>query len=181
MSCTSITLSGIPIDCGAQSGGLKAVYLISTLDVTGITVGAGTGDLSGVTGGVISAIALANAKKFSQYSFRKGNADFTSKSTRDIKQGTVSVITTINLQFNKMEASKRAEMEMLVGNNVYAMVLDNNGRYWFIGEGSYVDCASLDAQSGAEMKDGNFYKLVLNSETTSTPKEVNQSVAVASI
>ena len=31
---------------------------------------------------------------------------------------------------------------------------------------------SLDGQTGAEMKDGNFYKLVLSSETTVTPYEI---------
>jgi len=180
-TCNSISFSGIPIDCGTQSGGLKSVFLIPTTDVTGTTVGAGTGDLSGTTSNVISAIGLSAGKKFSQYSFRKGNADYSFKTTRDVKLGTVSVMTTINLQFNRMEASKRNELEAIVGANSYVMVLDNNGRYWLIGEGSYVDVVSLDGQSGAELKDGNFYKLVLNSETVVSPMEVNQTVALASI
>lgn len=167
--CSSITLNGVSLDC-SQSGGVAKVYLAPTADVTGVTVASGSGVYSGET--VVTTISMASGKKFKEYSFRKGNADFSFKTARDIKQGTVSVDTTINLQFNKMEAAKRKEMESLVSGNVYAIVKDNNGLFWFIGEGSYVDVTSLDGQTGAEMKDGNFYKLVLGSQTTVSPYEI---------
>jgi hypothetical protein len=172
--CSSITLNGVALGC-SQSGGIKKLWLSPTSDVTGITVATGTGVYTGLT--VVSAISMATAKKFKEYSFRRGNADFSFKSARDVKQGTVAVDTTINLQFNKMEAVKRAEMEQLVQGEVYAIIQDNNDLYWFIGHGSYVDVTSLDGQTGAELKDGNFYKLVLGSQTTVSPYEIQSDGA----
>lgn len=180
-NCVSISLSGIPIDCGSQSGGIKAVYLIPTLDVTGTTLGAGAGDLSGSTTNVISAIGLGAGKKFATYSFRKGNADYSFKGSRDRKSGTNSVMTTVNLQFNRMEQSKRNEIESIINSNCHCMVLDNNGRYWFVSYDSYIDVETVDGQTGIDVKDGNMYKLILNAETSIIPMEVNQTVALASI
>lgn len=169
MGCSAITLNGITIDCGL-SGGVSKVYLAPIADVSGVTVASGS-----VTG-----VTMVATKKFKEYSFRKGNADFSFKNAIDKKAGTRAVQTDINLQFNKMERTKRTEIEALSTGLLYAIVLDNNGLYWFIGYGSYVDATSVDGQTGAEMKDGNFYKIVLGAETGESPMEMD-SAAITSI
>ena len=55
MACTQ-TLSGLARDCAPNRGGIVAVYIANHADVTGVTI----------TDGKISAITMANSKKFRQ-------------------------------------------------------------------------------------------------------------------
>lgn len=160
MSCTSAILTGIPLDCG-NIGGIKNVWLVPTAHVsmsateTKFNVAHNS---SGITGGM--------------YSFRKGNASFNSVGARDDKNGTHFVKTDISMQFNKMTPEARKEAMELARGNVYAVVLDNNGKYWLIGYDSYVALATANGQSGANMADANSYNLTLSSDTVSLPYEI---------
>ena len=175
MPCSSITLTGITLDCG-NSGGVSAIYLAPTPDVSGITLNA-TGE--------VTAIGLTSANIFKRFSFRKGNADFSFNGSKDVKMGTTSVETTINMQFNKMENVKRNEIAQLLSGVVYGIVKDNNSTYWLIGyeaaSSAYLDLTSVDGSTGAEIKDGNMYKLVLTASTSVQPYQITEAAALAVI
>lgn len=172
MACSSISLSGISLDCG-NAGGISKVYLIPKDKVTAVSLN-GTNVITGVT--------VTAPTKLSEYSFRKGNADYSFKTTKDPKSGTVSVDATINVTFNKMETAKRNEFAQMLADVTYGIVKDNNGIYWMVGydsiSDSYLDVTSLDGSTGAEMKDSNNYKLVLTSNQTVQPQEVLESVVL---
>jgi hypothetical protein len=175
MPCSSITLTGITLDCG-NAGGVSKVYLLPTDKLTSVAY-----DISGqVTG-----ITTVGSAKFKEYSFRKGNADFSFKGAKDAKMGTTSIESTINLQFNKMENAKRTEIAQLLAGTVFGIVKDNNGSYWMVGydatADSYLDLTSVDGATGAEMKDGNMYKLVLTASTSVQPYEVLAAAVTANI
>lgn len=161
MACVSVTLNGIPLDCG-NVGGLKAIYIVDVLDVTGVTV----------TSGAVTAIGMASGKKFKKFDFRKGNANFTSTSTRNDANGTVFVDTSLTANFNYMETAKRTEMVNLTKANTYVIAKDNNGKNWFIGYDSYAGGA-VNANTGAQYGDANNYVLTLTSQTPELPMEVS--------
>jgi hypothetical protein len=171
MACSSATLSGIALDCG-NTGGLKKIYIANISDVSSIVVD---------DSGEITTLAMDAGKTFKSYSFRKGNASFTVTGARDEKNGTYFAKTTINIQFNKMEKTKRAEMVQLVRANAYVIILDNNGTYWFVGKDSYVAATAGNGQSGAGMNEGNFYSLTLESETVELPNTIAPGVVTISV
>ena len=164
MACTSVTLNGIALDCG-NVGGLKALYIVDVLDVSGVTV----------TAGAITAITMVSTKKFKKFDFRKGNANFTSTSNRNDANGTVIVDTTITANFNFMETAKRTEMSALTKANTYVIAKDNNGKNWFIGFESY-NGGAVNANSGSQLADANNYVLTLTSQTAELPMEVPDAV-----
>lgn len=171
MSCSSATLSGIALDCG-NVGGIKKVYIANVADVSSIAYDAS---------GEVSALTMATGKTFKSYSFRKGNASFTVTGARDDKNGTYFAKTDINVQFNKMEKSKRTEMVQLVSASAYVIILDNNGIYWFVGKDSYVSVTTGNGQSGATMAEGNFYNVVLSSETAELPNTIASGVVTITV
>lgn len=171
MGCSSATLSGIALDCG-NVGGIKKVYIANVADVSSIAYDAS---------GEVSALTMETGKTFKSYSFRKGNASFTVTGARDDKNGTYFAKTDINVQFNKMEKSKRTEMVQLVSASAYVIILDNNGIYWFVGKDSYVSVTTGNGQSGATMAEGNFYNVVLSSETAELPNTIASGVVTITV
>ncbi len=166
MSCTSATLTGIALDCG-NVGGIKKLYVANIADVSTITYGAD---------GEVTAMTMASGKTFKSYSFRKGNASFTVNGVKDDKNGTYFATTEISAQFNKMEKPKRNEIVELVKANAYVIIQDNNNIYWFIGKDSYVTLTTGAGQSGAAMAEGNFYNIVLMSETNEVPNTILSTI-----
>lgn len=172
MAC-SITLTGVALDCG-NVGGLKKVYIAPIEDVQAI-------GLTGITGGTaIGTLTMVSGKKFKEFSFRKGNANFVSTGTRDDAAGTVFNSTVVTLQFNKMETVKRTEVDQLSKGNTYVIAQDQNGVNWFIGYGSYA-AGSVNGQSGAQMGESNNYVVTLTSETADLPYEVSGALLTAVI
>lgn len=169
MACNSITLSGIILDCGSV-GGIKNLYIAPLADVTGVTVS---------TGNTVSAIAMSAAKKFVKYSFKRGNANFVTTGNKDYKASTYFVSTVLTAQFNKMETAKRNEMMNLIKGNPMIIAQDNNDIYWLIGSTSFGGDANVNAQSGAELAEGNFYTLTITSDQPELPYEVEASAMTA--
>lgn len=173
MACTSVTLNGVTLDCG-NVGGLKSVWIVDKLDVSGLTY----------TSGEISAITMVTSKKFKKFEFRKGNANFVSTSTRNDANGTVFVDTTLTMNFNFMETVKRNDMVALTKANTYVIVKDNNNKFWFIGYDTNTDGyvgGSVNANSGAAMGDANNYVVTLTAQTAELPLEVVSGVMTTTI
>lgn len=169
-NCSSITLSGIGLEC-SNAGSVKKIYLAPVTEVSGVTVGVSSiAPYSGET--VVTAISMVATKKFKEFSFKRGNASVKNSSTKDVKSGTVETTTTIDIQFNRMETIKRKEFVQLLQGNTYLIYQDGNGLFWFVGYDSYVDITKLDSETGSEIKDFNGYKLSLESKTTFEPYEI---------
>lgn len=158
MSC-SITLTGASLECG-NVGGIKELWIAPIEDVTAI----GT-----PVAGEIPTITMDGVKRFKKYSFRRGNANYVSNLTKDEKAGTVYLTTDVTVQLNKMSVALRNEMVQLTKGQFYVIVVDENDEKWFIGYGSYNSATTGVGQTGAEMGEGNFYNLVLQSMTAEYP------------
>ena len=84
-------------------GGIVRVLLANRDDVSAVTV----------TDGMISAITMVASKEFKEYLFRPQTGSMTSERQIDEAAGTNYVQTLLALVFNRMETSKRLEIEAL--------------------------------------------------------------------
>lgn len=163
MSCVSATLAGIAQDCSTSKGGVAKVWIATEDPKPKVT----DGKITQFEGGSV---------KFYAYNFKKNVSSMTSTLNIDPANGTNYVSTELILQFNKMETVKRMEMAGLAVNDMYAIVKDSNGKYWFLGYDEPVQATAGSGQTGTNKTDGNFYQISLSDESDSFPMEVDESI-----
>ena len=162
MSCT-VTLMGIPIDCGTNLSGIKAIYLANDASV-------GT---PAVVDGEITEID-ASAGTFYEYIPAKNTGSLTKTLTKDESTGVMYYTNEVVAQFNKMETPKRKEISNIDRGRFKAVVLDSNGKYWFLGYNNYVSATAVTGQTGAGLDDGNFYTLTLTDISAELPYALSE-------
>ena len=162
MSCT-VTLMGIPIDCGTNLSGIKALYLANDASV-------GT---PAVVDGEITEID-ASAGTFYEYIPAKNTGSLTKTLTKDESTGVMYYTNEVVAQFNKMETPKRKELSNIDRGRFKAVVLDSNGKYWFLGYNNYVSATAVTGQTGAGLDDGNFYTLTLTDISAELPYALSE-------
>ena len=160
MAC-NVTLMGIALDCGTNLSGVKAIYLANDSSVEGVTL----------TEGEITAID-ASAGSFYEYIPAKNTGSLTKTLTKDESTGVMYYTNEVVAQFNKMETKKRTELSNIDRGQFKAIVLDSNGKYWFLGYDNYVSASAVTGQTGAGLDDGNFYTLTLTDISAELPYEV---------
>lgn len=168
MACL-VSLTGIPYDCGTNLSGIKALYLANDASVGNVTVSEGE----------ISAID-ASAGTFKKYVPAKNTGSLTKTLTKDESTGVMYYTNEAVAQFNRMETAKRTEIANIDRGQFKAIVLDNNGKYWFLGKDNYVSATAVTGQTGAGLDEGNFYTLTLTDISAELPYEV-QSEAITAV
>ena len=168
MAC-NVTLMGIALDCGTNLSGIKAIYLANDASVGNVTVSEEQ----------ITAID-ASAGTFYEYIPAKNTGSLTKTLTKNESTGVMYYTNEVVAQFNMMETPKRKELSNIDRGQFKAIVLDSNGKYWFLGYDNYVSASAVTGQTGAGLDDGNFYTLTLTDISTELPYEV-QSDAIANI
>lgn len=167
MAC-NVTLTGIALDCGTNLSGIKAIYLANDASVGAVTV----------SDSAISAID-ASAGTFKKYVPAKNTGSLTKTLTKDESTGVMYYTNEAVAQFNKMETAKRTEIANIDRGQFKAIVLDNNGKYWFLGKDNYVSATAVTGQTGAGLDDGNFYTLTLTDISAELPYEVDPTAIAA--
>lgn len=162
MACSSITLAGINTGCKDNMGGIKEVYIVKKDSISSVTL----------TQNQISAIAMETGAKWSTYKFRKGTSQFTSTLTTDDAAGTMSYETVLALQFAKQDTAKRLEVMALCMDEVAVIVLDNNGKYWYLGYDNPVTATAATAQTGTAFGDFGGYDVELTDNSKELPYEI---------
>ena len=168
MAC-NVTLMGIALDCGTNLSGIKAIYLANDASVGNVTVSEEQ----------ITAID-ASAGTFKKYVPAKNTGSLTKTLTKDESTGVMYYTNEVVAQFNKMETAKRTEIANIDRGQFKAIVLDNNGKYWFLGYNNYVSATAVTGQTGAGLDEGNFYTLTLTDISAELPYEV-QSEAITAV
>lgn len=168
MACSSYTLTGLNTICKETSfGGIKEVLIAPFDDITGITV-------DGTTH-MITTIGVASAKPFKQYKLLKSTGGLTS--TLNTSETSTSYFTNeVTLQFMKMETSKRMEIMALMMSACAVIVLDANGKYWYLGKDNYVEASAGSATTGTASSDANHYELTLSDTSAELPYEVDSAI-----
>lgn len=168
MACKSFALSGIALPCKDNMGGIKEVYITKSSDISGIELNTEKSQVSTIT--------MAEGAKFKTYKFRKGTANMTSTAASDEAIGNFSVTTELALQFSKMETSKRLEIMALCLEDVVAVALDFNGKYWLMGYDFPVSATAATAQTGTATTDLNGYNITLTDTSAEFPFEIPAEV-----
>jgi hypothetical protein len=182
MACNSITLNGIGLGCKDHMGGIKEVYLIKEDDVISVGTVDDAGDPVGSEAGTaakIGSIELKESAKFKTYKFRKGTSSFTSTMTTDESIGTLSVQTDLSLQFSTMETAKRLEIMAMCMDAMKGIVLDSNGKYWFLGLDYPISASAASAETGVNFGDFGGYKVTLTDNSKQFPFELSEEAITA--
>ena len=167
MSCSQL-LNGIAADCQTNVGGVREVYIANYSDVTAIEVD----DSSNM----IKTITMADTAKFKKYAFKKNTSSMTSTLNVDPANGVNFVQTDLSLVFAKQETVKRMEIAKLSLGELRVIVLDANGKYWFLGQEEFVSATAGTAETGVNRTDGNKYTITLTDYSSSYPYEVDPTI-----
>ena len=167
MSCSQV-LNGIAADCQTNVGGVREVYIANYSDVTAIEVD----DSSNM----IKTITMADSAKFKKYAFKKNTSSMTSTLNVDPANGVNFVQTDLSLVFAKQETVKRMEIAKLSLGELRVIVLDANGKYWFLGQEEFVSATAGTAETGTNRTDGNRYSITLTDYSSSYPYEVTPTI-----
>lgn len=162
-----ITLAGIVKDCDANMGGVAEVMLACRQDIT-ITV----------ENNIVTAIEAA-AGTFHSYQFRKQTSSMTVTDTVDQAAGTMYFETALALQFSRMETAKSVEMTAIAQSDLVALVKDNNGIWWFLGDEHSLNLTEGTGQTGTAFADLNGYNKTLTTQGTHYPYEVSPAAIPA--
>ena len=167
MACSQV-LNGIAADCQTNVGGVREVYIANFSDVTAIEVD----DSSNM----IKTITMADTAKFKKYAFKKNTSSMTSTLNVDPANGINFVQTDLSLVFAKQETVKRMEIAKLSLGELRVIVLDANGKYWFLGQEEFVSATAGTAETGVNRTDGNKYTITLTDYSSSYPYEVTPTI-----
>ena len=167
MACSQ-TLNGIAASCETNVGGVREVYISNYDDVTAVEVDE--------TSNMIDTITMAASAKFKKYLFKKNTSSMTSTLNVDPANGVNFVQTDLTLVFAKQETAKRMEIAKLSLGELRVIVLDANGKYWFLGQEEFVSASAGTAETGTNRTDGNRYSITLTDYSSSYPYEVDPSI-----
>ena len=167
MACSQV-LNGIAADCQTNVGGVREVYIANYGDVTTVEID----DSSNM----IKTITMADTAKFKKYAFKKNTSSMTSTLNVDPANGVNFVQTDLSLVFAKQETVKRMEIAKLSLGELRVIVLDANGKYWFLGQEEFVSATAGTAETGVNRTDGNKYTITLTDYSSSYPYEVTPTI-----
>ena len=167
MSCSQV-LNGIAADCQTNVGGIREIYIANYDDVSAVTLDD--------TSNMIKTITMADSAKFKKYAFKKNTSSMTSTLNVDPANGINFVQTDLSLVFAKQETVKRMEIAKLSLGELRVIVLDANGKYWFLGKEEFVSATAGTAETGTNRTDGNKYSITLTDYSASYPYEVDPTI-----
>ena len=170
MSCSQV-LNGIAADCQTNVGGVREVYIANYGDVSTVTLDE--------TSNMIKTITMADSAKFKKYAFKKNTSSMTSTLNVDPANGVNFVQTDLTVVFAKQETVKRMEIAKLSLGELRVIVLDANGKYWFLGQEEFVSATAGTAETGVNRTDGNKYTITLTDYSSSYPYEVDPTIVDA--
>jgi hypothetical protein len=161
---------GYTLPCKDNAGGVKNIWLMELENVSGITA----------SNGLISGITKTTGKRFWKYVQERGVAESKEEFQVSTENGTQFVSQTVDMVINKMEASRRNELSLLVQVRTVAVVQDRNDKYWYYGESNGLELTAGQAGTGKAMGDRNGYNWSLTGEEPLLAKEVSAG-AVATL
>lgn len=165
MANCNITLAGITLPCENSLGGIKTTWMVQYSDVKSVTLDPDSK--------MISDIGLNTGAKWLEYQFRKGTGSLTSTLNVDESTGANYVSNELSLVFTKMETAKRLEIAAMSIGQLAVIVLDSNGKYWFLGKDDYVSASAGSGNTGTAKGDSNNYSITLSTDSESYPYEID--------
>ena len=157
---------GYTLDCKDSLGGIKAVWMIESGNVTAITEASG----------IVSAITKSAGKVFRKYELVKNTGALTETITASVENGTVFYAQELSIVLNKLQANTRNEILLLAKNTLMAVVQDANDKYWLVGRYQGLDITAGTAVTGTAQADRNGYTLTFSGGEKELAPEVNSGI-----
>lgn len=176
MSC-SATLNGIPRDCEANAGGLRALYFANFDDVTGKTLDTGGAKITAIT----MATSGSTTAKFKGFYFKPGQATLTTTAQFNEAGEYVGEQAVITVNFGKMDTTKRVQVAALSQAELVCLAQDRNGKWWLLGYDEAVLAAGGESTVGQANTDFNHYGREFHANDNQLPFEVDADAVEAVI
>jgi len=167
MSC--ILANGIALGCKDSLGGIKEVYIGSTNATTVFTYDAD----DFITG----ATAAPNFFTFEQ---RNEQGEFVQTGQHSVENGTNFWEQSVSLIFTKNDAEDRNTLMLLAQSTLMIIVLDQNGKYWVVGESNGADLTASTQSAGKAYGDLNGTTVSFMGKESSPAREMD-SVTFATL
>lgn len=175
MAITDCALNtSFPLDCKNSKGGIKKIAFAVFSDALSIDGASAPTNASGI----ITAWSGANGK-FYIYGVRSGIATGSNTTTSNKANGTTFSTQALSTQLEKLSADKLQEVKKLIGNRIFALISDRNGKYWLMGAHNGMDLTESKGEFGTAMGDFNGLKLTLSGEEEQDMYEVSSSIVAA--
>lgn len=172
-NCNSLT-GGVSKTCDKNKGGIRKMWLTEHANITALALGSPVD--------FIATITMAGATQFWEFEFNKGSSNFVEEVTGDAAAGTQVNTQTITLFLSRREKAKRDRLEQVSGfKELAAIVLDNNGIYWLLGEENGVVMQTNNAPTGQAAADANGYTLTFVGEESELANTVDPAAVAAVI
>ncbi len=149
--CTPQTLSDINVECGANLGGVKVTAIRNRADITAVTI------VDGEVTAMTLSTALGTPGDATVIAFRDQTCQLSSEGTIDDVSGVHYYTHTLAFRFPKMSASKRMSIHALTHAETIAIVKDNNGKMWLVGNEAPLRASAVTAGTGTAYSDPNEY------------------------
>lgn len=157
---------GYTLDCKDSLGGIKAVWMIESGNVTAVTEASG----------IVSAITKSAGKVFRKYELVKATGSLTETITASVENGTVFYAQELSIVLNKLQANTRNEILLLAQNTLMVVVQDANDKYWLLGRTQGCDVTGGTAATGTAQGDRNGYTLTITGAEKQLAPEVNSGI-----
>jgi len=172
---------GFQLGCRDNTGGLKAIYILSgsistiNTDTSGsIAINDNFGTITGITGSGV----------FYQFQLFRQTSNYGEELVATPENGTIVYNQTINAVFFKMQQSLRNQIRVLAQNpNLKIIIETQNGtsdgeaRWFLMGQVNGAQLLSGTAQTGTAFSDLNGYNLVFSGNEPNPASEVSGSAS----
>lgn len=157
--------SGFTLGCRDNTGGIKALYILS-------------GSVSTITESNEEITDIDGTGVFYQFDLQRGTSDFTETINGSTENQTVFYEATINASFAKLQTATRNQVKVLAQNPDLKIIVETNNnetgaKYFYVGREHGAVLNAGQGQSGTALGDANGYTL------TFTAQESNPSQAIA--
>ena len=160
MAC--ILSNGIALGCKDSLGGIKEVYIGSTNATTVFTY-----DVDDV---IDTALLAPNFFTFEQ---RNEQGEFVQTGNHSVENGTNFWTQSVSLIFTKSDAEDRNTLMLLAQATLMVIVLDQNGKYWVVGESNGADLVSSTQSAGKAYGDLNGTTVSIEGKESSPAREMD--------
>jgi len=167
MSC-DIT-SGFQLGCRDNTGGLKAIYILS-------------GSITSISGSQGLITAISGSGVFFQFQLFRQTSNYSEELVATPENGTIVYNQTCNAVFFKMQTATRNQVRVLAQNPDLSIIIEtqngseNGAARWFLmGQVNGAQLLSGTAQTGTAFSDLNGYNLVFTGNEPNPASEVSGS------
>jgi len=148
--------SGFALGCRDNSGGIKAIYILS-------------GSISSITDTSNEISDITGTGIFYQFDLQRGTSDFTETINGSTENQTVFYEATVNAAFAKLQTSTRNQVKILAQNPDLKIVVETNNdsdseKFIYVGRKNGAVLNAGQGQSGTALGDANGYTLTFTAQ-----------------